>query len=134
VSEMALFYSRPESHGGQGLLHVSRLMELLTQKHAAALNPAEADALTALQERIALIRAKLPVVYAVKLLGLTRIVYDKFTHAVHVYEQLQPDRLLSKMIIDQPVDYTMIDMKAHTQALRNIMTSPGNHYIKQIAS
>ena len=134
LSEMALFYTRPESHGGQGLLHVTRLIELLIQKHATALDPTETADLTGLQGRIALIRARPPVIYAVNLSGLTRITYGKITSAVHVYENVPAERLLGKMIIVQPVNYTTIDMKTHTQALRNILNSPGPHYIKQIAS
>jgi len=134
LSEMALFYTRPESHGGQGLLHVTRLIEALNQKHATKLDTAETDDVTALQGHIALIRAKLPVIYAVNLSGLTRITYGKLTSAVHVYEKVPDERLLGKMVIDQPVNYATIDMKAHVQALRNILNSPADHYIKQIAS
>jgi hypothetical protein len=134
LSEMALFYTRPESHGGQGLLHVTRLIEVIIEKDAKQLDPAETDKLTALQGHIALIRAELPVIYAVNLSGLKRITYGKFTSAVHVYEKVPAERLLGKMIIDQPVNYTTIDTKTHTQALRNILSSPGAHYIKQIAS
>jgi hypothetical protein len=98
------------------------------------LDTAETDDLAALQGHIALIRAKLPVIYAVNLSGLTRITYGKLTFAVHVYEKVPAERLLGKMVIDQPVNYATIDMKAHIQALRNILISPGDHYIKQIAS
>jgi hypothetical protein len=88
----------------------------------------------AVRERIALIRAEPPVIYVVSLAGLQRMTFSKTTLAVHVYSEVLPETLVAKMIIDQPVDYAKIDVKGHNQALRTVLYSAGNHYIKQIAA
>ena len=134
TSELALFYVRPDSFGGQGLLHATRLIDALFQKHAAKLATDDVTHLTAMRDRIAVIRAERPVVYAVNLAGLKRISFDKLTLAIHVFEPIPVSALVAKIVIDQPVDYASISVKWHNEALRTILRSPDYHYIKEIAS
>jgi hypothetical protein len=47
LSELALYFVRPDSFGGQGLLHITRLINTLYQKHAAQFTTDEAAHLTA---------------------------------------------------------------------------------------
>jgi hypothetical protein len=134
ISELALFFARPESFGGQGLLHVTRIMDALIQRKAAQLSEDETSHLQDLSERIALIRAAPPVIYAVTLAGLERTIFGKHTLAYHAYVPVPAERLLAKMMIDQVVDCSRLDIKGHNKSLRMILQSPGSHYLKQIAS
>ncbi len=132
TSELALFYVRPESFGGQGLLHVTRLIDALLHKHVTALTPDERAHLIHMQKQIALIRSQLPVIYAVNLVGLSPMAFGKHTLVVYIYAPIPQERLVAKMLIDKPVDYATIDVKAHNNALRAIFRAPGTHYIKQM--
>lgn len=134
TSELAIFYVRPESFGGQGLLLATRLIDALFQKHAAKLATDDTAHLTTMRDRIALIRAERPVIYAVNFAGLKRISFDKLTLSIHVFEPIPASALVAKIVIDHPVDYASIDVRRHNDALRTIFRSPGYHYIKQLAS
>jgi hypothetical protein len=133
TSELALFYVRPESFGGQGLLHVTRLIDILFKKYVERFTAYEAAELAAMRDRMVVIRKVEPVIYAVNLAALKRKTFGRGTLAFHIYEAIPVEALVAKMVIDQAVDYAGIDEKGHKQALR-ILYSPGNHYIQQIAS
>ncbi len=134
VSELALFYVRPESFGGQGLLHVTRLIEQLFQRYADQLTADETAHLTAMRGCMELIRQAQPVIYGVDIKLLQRKNFGRVTLAYHVYEAIPTSALVAKMVIDQPVDYATIDEKEHKQALRTSLYSAGHHYFKEIAS
>jgi hypothetical protein len=133
LSELALYFVRPDSFGGQGLLHVTRLLDTLTEKHAAQISTDDAAHIAAVRERIHRIRQAPPVIYAVNLAGLKPMTFGKSsTLATHVYQPIPAAALVAKMIIDKPVDFARIDSKALHQTIRNILYSSGYHYIKQL--
>lgn len=133
ISELALYFGRPESLGGQGLLHVTRLIDALLEKRAVELSPDEAAHLTSVQDSIARIRAVPPVIHAVNLDELKPMHFGRVSLAYHVSTAVPVERLIAKIVIDQAVDYLTIDVKGHNQSLRNLLYSPHAHYIKQIA-
>jgi len=134
ISEIALFYARPQSAGGQGLLHVKNLIDELMEKKASELDDADSTHLRSMLDTITKIRAEAPVIYAVNVKGLAPIEFQKATKAIHVFCAVPPERVLAKMVVDKPVDYAGIDIKKYKRRLTDILQSPGNHYIKSIAS
>ena len=132
ISELALFFVRPDSFGGQGLLHVKVLIDALFQKHATALSSEEKAHMTAVEGQIALIRSQQPVIYAINLQGLTRMDFGRLTLAIRVCESVPPERLVAKMQIDKAVEYDAIDVKGLRKKISTILTLPEAHYIKQL--
>jgi hypothetical protein len=113
---------------------VTRLIDILFKKYGERITADEAAHLAAVRDRVTVIRKVEPVIYAVNLAALKRKTFGRGTLAFHIYQAIPVEALVAKMVIDQPVDYAGIDEKGHKQALRTLLCSPGNHYIKQIAS
>ena len=130
LSELCLSYSNPDSLGGQGVGFVNNLSKEILANEKLNIGANETKTIQSIIDKISNIRSTLPIVYAVNLSGLERIIFDKFTKAMHVYEKVTPDRLIAKMPVKDPMLHKSVDIKAMRNQIDKLVQS--GYYITQI--
>lgn len=130
LSELCLSYSNPESLGGQGVGFINNLSKEILEHEKLDIDANETKTIQSIIDEISNIRSTLPIIYAVNLHALERIVYNKFTRAIHVYEKVTPDRVIAKIPINDPTLHKSVDIKAMYNKIDNLVQN--GYYITQI--